>query len=115
MSGRAETTEDRASRRLDQWLWFARFAKSRSLAARLCAEGAVVVNGIAVAKANHAVRPGDIVSVPQGPWLHTVRVLALGTRRGPAVEARILFRETQTTHRSNHSPVWDLLLADDER
>ena len=29
---------ERTKARLDQWLWFARFAKSRSLAARLCAE-----------------------------------------------------------------------------
>ena len=32
---------ERAKTRLDQWLWFARFVKSRSLAARLCAAGAV--------------------------------------------------------------------------
>ena len=41
MSGRCEIISDKAGRRLDQWLWFARFAKSRSLAARLCVAGAV--------------------------------------------------------------------------
>ncbi|HUC64393.1 MAG TPA: S4 domain-containing protein, partial [Stellaceae bacterium] len=31
--------------RLDKWLWFARFARTRSLAAKLCAEGAVSIAG----------------------------------------------------------------------
>ena len=82
------------SRRLDQWLWFARFVKSRSLAARLCAAGAVAVNGIAVTKANHLIRAGDTIAVPQGAFRRTVRVLALGARRGPAAEARGLYEET---------------------
>ena len=100
MSGRDEPMPDKASRRLDQWLWFARFAKSRSLAARLCTAGAVNVNGVAVAKANHAVKAGDIVTLPQGPWQRTVRVLAVGTRRGPAVEAQTLFYETASVRRA---------------
>ncbi|MFZ2006390.1 MAG: S4 domain-containing protein, partial [Stellaceae bacterium] len=53
MSGGRDTFSDRASRRLDQWLWFARFAKSRALAARLCAASAVSINGIAATKPNH--------------------------------------------------------------
>ena len=113
MSRRDETASDHASRRLDQWLWFARFAKSRSIAARLCAAGEVAVNGVVAAKANHAVRAGDIVAVPQGPWQRTVQVLALGTRRGPAVEARALFRETGSARRADLLPEWEPLLADD--
>ena len=69
---------ERAKARLDQWLWFARFVKSRSLAARLCAAGAVTINGGPVTKANQAVRVGDVVVLPQGGWQRTVRVLALG-------------------------------------
>jgi ribosome-associated heat shock protein Hsp15 len=93
-------------------LWFARFVKSRSLAARLCAAGAVIVNGVAVAKPNHAVKAGDVVVVPQGAWQRTVQVLALGSRRGPAVEARSLFRETGAARRA--TPDWEPLLADDD-
>ena len=118
MSGPKEATEtalQKATRRLDQWLWFARFAKSRSLAARLCAEGAVVVNGIAVVKPNHGVKPGDVVTVPHGPLQRTVRVLALGTRRGPAAEAHALFHETASVHRADIAPAWEPLLpADDD-
>ena len=109
----AKPTPDRVSRRLDQWLWFARFAKSRSLAARLCSASAVAVKGAVVAKANHAVRAGDTVTVPQGPWQRTVRVIALGDRRGPASEARALFEETTAIRRADLAPQWERLLADD--
>lgn len=114
MSGNGDTSSDKASRRLDQWLWFARFAKSRSLGARLCAAGAVTVNGAVVIKPNHAIKPGDIVTVPQGPWQRTVQVIALGVRRGSASEARTLFHETASARRAELAPAWEpLLLADD--
>ena len=90
---------ERAKARLDQWLWFARFVKSRSLAARLCTAGAVTINGSAVKKPKQAVRIGDIVVLPQGGWQRTVRVLALGARRGPAIEARVLYEEAATALR----------------
>ncbi len=104
------------SRRLDQWLWFARFAKSRSLAARLCAAGAVTVNGGPVGKANHAIHVGDAVAVPQGAWRHTVRVLALGVRRGPATEARLLYEDIAAPIRLRElAPAWTpLLVGEDE-
>ena len=115
MSERPEDSLGKTSRRLDQWLWFARFAKSRSLAARLCAAGAIVVNGNAVAKPNHGIRPGDVVTLAQGPWQRTIEVLALGDRRGPAIEARTLFRETACVRRADLSPAWEpMLFADDD-
>jgi len=95
---------ERAKTRLDQWLWFARFAKSRSLAARLCAAGAVAINGSTVTKPNQAVRVGDIVIVPQGGWRLTIRVCALGLRRGPASEARLLYEEEVAPLRLSAAP-----------
>jgi ribosome-associated heat shock protein Hsp15 len=115
VSDRRDSKPNSASRRLDQWLWFARFTKSRSLAARLCAAGEIEINGLAVAKPNHAVKAGDVVTLPQGPWRRTVEVLALGSRRGPAVEARTLFRETRAVRQADLMPGWEpLLLADDD-
>jgi ribosome-associated heat shock protein Hsp15 len=106
-----------SGRRLDQWLWFARLVKSRSRAARLCAAGAVVVNGLAVKKGNHTVRLGDAIELPQGALRRTVRVQALGERRGPAMEARLLYEETAAPVRlSDLAPVWTpLVMGDDER
>lgn len=103
---------DTASRRLDQWLWFARLAKSRSLAARLCAAGQVAVNGQPVTKAGHMVCAGDAVSVPQGGLRRLVRVEALGTRRGPAAEARLLYEETSAPLPLRLPIEWVPLLAE---
>ena len=104
---------ERTKTRLDQWLWFARFVKSRSLAARLCAAGAVAVNGLPVKKANHLVRIGDIVVLPQGGWQRTVQILALGLRRGPAAEAHLLYEEAGPVLRlADLVPAWVPLLGD---
>jgi ribosome-associated heat shock protein Hsp15 len=105
---------ERAKTRLDQWLWFARLAKSRSLAARLCTAGAVAINGATVTKPNQAVRVGDFVVVPQGAFQRTVRVLALGLRRGPASEARGLYQEIAATRLSDIAPIWVPLLDEDD-
>ena len=81
--------------RLDKWLWFARFAKTRSLAAALCAGGSVAIGGIAASKPHQPVRVGDAVTVRQGRVLRRVIVLALGERRGPPAEARRLYDEAE--------------------
>jgi len=95
-------------------LWFARFVKTRSLAARLCAAGGITVNGETIKKAHHTIRVGDTVVMPEGPLCRTVRVLGLGLRRGPAPEARLLYEEVATVHWSELAPDWIPLLIDDE-
>lgn len=107
-------TPERAKTRLDQWLWFARLAKSRSLAARLCTAGAVAINGSTVTKPNQTLRVGDFVAVPQGGVQRTVQVLALGTRRGPAAEARTLYHEIATVRLRDAPPDWVPLLEEEE-
>lgn len=82
--------------RIDKWLWFARFFKSRTLAARHCAAGQVRINGTRVVKAHATVVPGDVLTFATGGGgIHVVRVLALGTRRGPAPEARTLYLDLE--------------------
>jgi len=84
---------DTASLRLDKWLWHARFLKSRTLANKLCEGARVRVNGQAAQKPAHPVRVGDVLTFPLGPYIRVVKVLALGTRRGPAPEARGLYED----------------------
>ncbi|MEM8825044.1 MAG: RNA-binding S4 domain-containing protein [Pseudomonadota bacterium] len=79
--------------RLDKWLWYARFFKTRSLAAKIVTDGRVRVNGERVSKAAQTVQPGDALTFPQGSRIRVVEILALGTRRGPAVEAQALYRD----------------------
>ncbi|OAN48134.1 hypothetical protein A6A04_05095 [Paramagnetospirillum marisnigri] len=79
--------------RIDKWLFFARFFKSRSLAAAVAESGETLVNGRVVAKASQPVRVGDELVFPTGPRRRRVRVLALGEARRPAPEARALYQE----------------------
>lgn len=81
--------------RLDKWLWCARFYKTRGLAADLCEAGRIRINGQVTVKAHYAVRPGDILTLPQGSRVRIVEVLALGERRGPASEAATLYAERE--------------------
>lgn len=77
--------------RLDKWLWFARFAKTRTLAARLVTGGYVRINGQRVENAARGLAVGDVVTVAAAHTTAVVRVAALGVRRGPAPEARLLY------------------------
>ena len=79
--------------RLDKWLWFARFVKSRTLAARLVSDGFVRVNGQRADTPAKAIGVGDVLTVAAARTTAVVRVEALGSQRGPAPEARRLYSE----------------------
>jgi len=79
--------------RLDKWLWYARFFKTRTLATALCRASKVRVNKAVVDKPHLALRPGDVLTFPMGRRVRVVRVVATGTRRGPAVEAQTLYED----------------------
>ena len=80
-----------ASQRIDKWLWFSRFVKSRALARELVAKGAVRVNRVKVERASHPVKAGDVLTLALRGRVMAVRVEAAGVRRGPAPEARALY------------------------
>jgi ribosome-associated heat shock protein Hsp15 len=86
-------TEDRDWQRLDKWLWCARFMKARSDCARLIQEGLVRINRQPTDKAHARLRPRDVLTLPIRGQVRVIEVLALATRRGPAPEARALYRE----------------------
>jgi len=81
--------------RIDLWLWRARFAKNRSLAASMVEKGAIRLthNGVQTRldKPSRSVHPGDEVLFAQGGRLVAVRVVQTGERRGPPEEARALY------------------------
>ncbi|MBN9479210.1 MAG: RNA-binding S4 domain-containing protein [Bordetella sp.] len=81
--------------RIDVWLWRARFAKTRSLAAALVEKGAIRLthNGAQTRldKPSRSVHPGDEVVFAQGGRLIAVRVVQMGERRGSAEDARALY------------------------
>ena len=81
--------------RIDVWLWRARFFKTRSLSARVCDDGRVRLTrgGVEtrIDKPSRAVKLGDQIIFALGGRLTAVRVEALGERRGPPTEARLLY------------------------
>lgn len=77
--------------RLDVWLWYARVAKTRTLAQELIHKGKLRVNRHRSDKAAHTLRLGDVVTVTLGPKVRILKVEGFGTRRGPATEAASLY------------------------
>lgn len=81
--------------RIDLWLWRARFARTRSVAADMVERGLIRLTHHGVQtrldKPSRSVHPGDDLLFAQGGRLITVRVLHLGERRGPPEEARALY------------------------
>lgn len=84
-----------ASLRVDVWLWRARFFKTRSLAARMVEEGRVRLTRAGAEtrldKPARPVRPGDALIFALDGRLTAIRIEALGERRGPPAEARMLY------------------------
>jgi len=79
--------------RVDKWLWAARFFKTRSLAQQAIACSRVKVNDERV-KPAHDLKVGDSVVVRAGDYEWSLAVKVLSERRGPAVQARLLYEET---------------------
>lgn len=78
--------------RIDKWLWFTRFYKTRALAAKAVNGGHVKINGVR-AKPSANVKQGDIIEIirDQLPW--RLEAGPLPVRRGPATEARQCYAE----------------------
>ncbi len=83
--------------RVDRWLWFARFFKSRNLATKLVQSRKVRVNSTVIAKPSATVKVGDVLTFPQAKSIRVIKILAIGTRRGPAPEAQALYEDLAPT------------------
>ncbi|MDX2290134.1 MAG: RNA-binding S4 domain-containing protein [Hyphomicrobiaceae bacterium] len=106
MTAPAEAPEDDAgagTQRLDKWLWYARLAKSRTLAAGLVTDGRIRINRAKVAKPSSSVRVGDIITASVTRNVRVLKVQDLGTRRGPAAEAKNLYEELTPVVVAPHS------------
>jgi ribosome-associated heat shock protein Hsp15 len=86
---------DAVTLRLDKWLWYARFARTRTAAAKLITQARFRVNGQPTDKSHYGVRPGDVLTFPLGPHVRVIKVVALAERRGGAPEARLLYEDLE--------------------
>lgn len=82
--------------RVDRWLWYARFHKTRMLATAAVQGGHVRINGERARPGNRVV-PGDTVEIVKEQLRYRLSVLLLPLRRGPASEARKCYKEDPAT------------------
>jgi ribosome-associated heat shock protein Hsp15 len=87
------TDQEADGHRLDKWLWYARFYKTRTLASAAITGGRVHLNAERV-KPAHRIRIGDRLSLSLQGIVAEFEVLGLPQRRGPAAEAQSHYLET---------------------
>ncbi len=80
------------SLRIDRWLFFTRFYKTRSLAGAAVTGGHVRINGERARPASK-VRLGDRLEIVRDQLRWVVEVRGIPPRRGPASEARSCYEE----------------------
>lgn len=82
--------------RADVWLWAARFFKTRRLCREAIDGGQVQLNGHGC-KPGKTVKCGDCLEILRGQERFRIEVLGVSERRGPASEARDLYREHESS------------------
>ena len=77
--------------RIDKWLWWARFFKTRSLSAKKISNGAVRVNSRRVLKPSAEITLDDVLTLKQGKIVRVIRVVSLGERRENYEKAKKMY------------------------
>ncbi len=81
--------------RIDKWLWYARFFKSRTLATKLCASGKLRLNSQSICKGHATLKEGDVLTFPKDNDVRVIKVISVATRRGPASESVKLYEDLE--------------------
>ena len=77
--------------RLDTWLWYARFYKSRSLSSKAILNGKLRINSNKITKPATKVKTNDVLTLNYVNEIRIIQIQRLGSRRGPASEAQSLY------------------------
>jgi ribosome-associated heat shock protein Hsp15 len=84
--------------RLDKWLWYARFFKTRSAATNAISGGRFRLDGMVMNKPHRHALCGQVLTFTQGDRIRVIKIMALGSRRGPASEAFVLYEDLTPAH-----------------
>ena len=79
--------------RLDIWLWYARFYKSRSLSSKAILSGKLRVNSNKIIKPASKVKINDVLTINHVNTVRIIQIQSIGARRGPASEAQALYKD----------------------
>tara|TARA_A100001015_G_C14687687_1_gene593221 strand:+ start:247 stop:675 length:429 start_codon:yes stop_codon:yes gene_type:complete len=82
-----------ATVRIDKWLWYARFFKTRSLATKFVTSGKLRIDGDVVSKPHRQIKKGQVLTFPLGNNIRIIQIADFGGRRGPAPEAQALYED----------------------
>jgi len=97
--------------RIDLWLFYARFFKTRALAAEMVSKKKVHLTHqgrqVRLDKPSRTVHVGDEIMFSLGGRITQVKVLAIGERRGPATEARTLYDDHSPKDQPQPVAKWD--------
>ncbi len=84
------------SLRIDRWLFYCRFFKTRVRATEAVTGGHVKLNGERAAPGNR-VSCGDRIDLVRERLAYSLEVVGIPSRRGPAVEAQACYVEDEET------------------
>ena len=99
--------------RLDKWLWYARFFKTRTMATKAIAGGRFRLDGEVMSKPHRTAIIGQTLTFAQGANIRVIRIVALGSRRRPASEAMLLYEylvspQPKQTEITAHDPGFEV-------
>lgn len=93
--------------RLDRWLWFTRFYKTRSAASAAVQGGHIRHNGER-ARSSTKVAIGDQIRLVRNQLTYDLTVEAIPSRRGPAPEAQACYSESEASIAAREGHLADL-------
>ncbi len=93
---------DNESLRIDRWLWFTRFYKTRVLASDAVTGGHVKINGER-AKPGSKIRKGDVIELVRGQLPFRLEAGPLPVKRGPASEVQCCYVEDDATQQKRQA------------
>ncbi|MFT4999273.1 MAG: ribosome-associated heat shock protein Hsp15 [Paracoccaceae bacterium] len=97
--------EARPTIRLDKWLYFARFFKTRTLSGKVITSGHVRVNSQKILKSSAVVGAGDTLTFAQEQRIRVIEIVDIGSRRGPADEAQALYKDLTPPEEPSSKPL----------
>lgn len=88
--------------RIDKWLYYARFFKTRGMATRFITSGKLRLDGQIMSKPHRTVQIGHTLTFSQIDRIKVIRIERFGTRRGPASEAAELYLDLSPSEDGPH-------------
>ncbi|WP_239987490.1 RNA-binding S4 domain-containing protein [Sphingosinithalassobacter portus] len=89
-------TEAADMMRVDRFLWYARLARTRSMAQAMAQKGTMRIDGRRIERAHVPVRVGSVLAFPWNGAVRILRIEALPQRRGSPSEAALLYTSLES-------------------